>query len=62
MGVTNKLCLDVASIPFLWIVPLATYLLTFILCFSSERAYRRVPLRHGRARGLRDHAIRRTGA
>ncbi|MBY0401776.1 fused MFS/spermidine synthase [Myxococcota bacterium] len=43
MGVTNKLCLDVASIPFLWIVPLATYLVTFILCFSSERAYRRGP-------------------
>jgi hypothetical protein len=43
MGVTNKLCLDVASIPFLWIVPLATYLLTFILAFSSERAYRRGP-------------------
>lgn len=43
MGVTNKLCLDVASIPFLWIAPLATYLVTFILCFSSERAYRRVP-------------------
>ncbi|MBK7948534.1 MAG: fused MFS/spermidine synthase [Deltaproteobacteria bacterium] len=43
MGVTNKLCLDVASIPFLWIVPLATYLVTFILCFSTERAYRRGP-------------------
>ena len=43
MGVTNKLCLDVASIPFLWITPLATYLITFIVCFSSERAYRRGP-------------------
>lgn len=43
MGVTNKLCLDVASIPFLWIVPLAIYLMTFILCFSSERVYRRWP-------------------
>ncbi len=41
MGVTNKLCLDVASIPFLWIVPLATYLVTFIVAFSSERAYHR---------------------
>lgn len=44
MGVTNKLCLDVASIPFLWILPLTTYLLTFILCFSSEAFYRRGPL------------------
>ncbi|MBY0401777.1 fused MFS/spermidine synthase [Myxococcota bacterium] len=43
MGVTNKLCLDVASIPFLWIVPLATYLLTFIVAFGSERTYRRAP-------------------
>lgn len=43
MGVTNKLCLDVASIPFLWLAPLATYLVTFILAFSSERSYRRAP-------------------
>lgn len=43
MGVTNYLCLDVASAPFLWILPLATYLVTFIFCFGSERVYRRVP-------------------
>jgi spermidine synthase len=41
MGVTNELCLDVASIPFLWIVPLAIYLTTFIVCFGSEKLYRR---------------------
>ncbi len=41
MGVTNELCLDVASIPFLWVVPLAIYLTTFIICFGSERLYRR---------------------
>jgi len=41
MGVTNELCLDVANIPFLWIAPLAIYLLTFILSFASERFYRR---------------------
>lgn len=40
-GTTNRLCLDVASVPFLWVLPLATYLLTFILCFSAEGAYRR---------------------
>ena len=28
MGVTNELCLDLASVPFLWILPLATYLIT----------------------------------
>jgi len=41
MGVTNELCLDVASIPFLWVVPLAIYLLTFILSFSARAFYRR---------------------
>jgi hypothetical protein len=41
MGVSNELCLDLASIPFLWVLPLAIYLLTFILCFASERWYAR---------------------
>lgn len=41
MGITNELCLDVASVPFLWIGPLATYLVTFIVCFGFERLYRR---------------------
>jgi spermidine synthase len=41
MGITNELCLDVASVPFLWIVPLSIYLTTFIVCFASERFYRR---------------------
>lgn len=44
MGITNKLCLDVASVPFLWILPLLAYLVTFIVCFASERTYRRTPL------------------
>ncbi len=43
MGVTNLVCLDIASVPFLWVLPLATYLLTFILCFASEENYRPVP-------------------
>jgi len=43
LAVTNKLCQDVASIPFLWILPLALYLLSFIICFDSPRWYRRVP-------------------
>ena len=47
LGVTNELCIDVASIPFLWTLPLSIYLVTLIACFGSERAYRRgvvVPL------------------
>ncbi len=43
LATTNKLCQDVAVIPFLWVVPLSLYLLTFIICFDSERWYRRVP-------------------
>jgi SAM-dependent methyltransferase len=41
LAITNHLTQDVASIPFLWIVPLAIYLLTFVLCFESDRWYRR---------------------
>jgi SAM-dependent methyltransferase len=43
MATTNKICQDVAVIPFLWIVPLALYLLSFIICFDSPRWYRRNP-------------------
>lgn len=39
MATTNKLCQDVAVIPFLWILPLALYLLSFILCFDHPRWY-----------------------
>jgi hypothetical protein len=41
LGVTNYLTQDVASIPFLWVAPLAIYLLTFILCFDAAGWYRR---------------------
>ncbi len=38
---TNQMCQDVAVIPFLWILPLAIYLLSFVLCFERARWYRR---------------------
>ncbi|MAG32413.1 MAG: ferrichrome ABC transporter permease [Deltaproteobacteria bacterium] len=41
MGITNRLCVDIASVPFLWIAPLSLYLLTLILCFASPRFYHR---------------------
>lgn len=47
LAVTNHMTQDVAAIPFLWILPLSVYLLSFILSFESQRAYRRgvfVPL------------------
>ncbi|MCD4700014.1 MAG: fused MFS/spermidine synthase [Phycisphaerae bacterium] len=39
LAVTNKICQDVAVIPFLWILPLCLYLLSFIICFHHERWY-----------------------
>ena len=39
LATTNKLCLDVAVIPFLWVLPLGLYLLSFILCFEGPRGY-----------------------
>jgi spermidine synthase len=41
LAVTNEICLDVAVIPFLWVLPLALYLLSFVLCFEYERVCRR---------------------
>ncbi|HEV8145538.1 MAG TPA: fused MFS/spermidine synthase [Bryobacteraceae bacterium] len=41
LATTNQMCQEIAVIPFLWILPLSIYLLTFILCFESTRWYRR---------------------
>lgn len=41
LSVTNNLCQDIAVVPFLWVLPLVIYLLTFILCFESSRWYGR---------------------
>jgi hypothetical protein len=41
LSVTNQISQEVAVIPFLWILPLALYLLSFILTFSGERGYHR---------------------
>ena len=35
LGVTTFLATDIASIPLLWVIPLALYLLTFVLVFSQ---------------------------
>jgi SAM-dependent methyltransferase len=39
LAVTNHLSQNVAAIPFLWVLPLSLYLLSFILCFDSPRWY-----------------------
>jgi hypothetical protein len=41
LAVTNHLSQNVAAIPFLWVLPLALYLLSFILCFDGDGWYKR---------------------
>jgi predicted O-methyltransferase YrrM len=36
LGVTTYLTSDIAAVPLLWVLPLALYLLTFIIAFSRE--------------------------
>jgi hypothetical protein len=40
LATTNYICQDLAVIPFLWVLPLSLYLLSFIFCFESDRWYR----------------------
>ncbi len=40
LAVANHLSQEVAAIPFLWVLPLSVYLLTFILCFEGHGWYR----------------------
>ncbi len=41
LATTNQICIDTAVIPFLWIIPLSIYLISFILTFDSSRWYSR---------------------
>ena len=41
LAVSNHLTQNISSIPLLWVIPLAIYLLTFILCFEGARWYKR---------------------
>lgn len=41
LAITNHITQNVAAIPFLWLLPLTIYLFTFVLCFESDRWYRR---------------------
>ncbi len=43
LATTNQMTQEIAVIPFLWVLPLSLYLLSFILCFESEHWYRRGP-------------------
>jgi SAM-dependent methyltransferase len=39
LAVTNKVCQDIAVVPFLWVLPLVLYLLSFVICFDHPRWY-----------------------
>jgi len=41
LATTSQITQEVAAIPFLWVLPLAIYLLSFILTYSDERWYNR---------------------
>jgi spermidine synthase len=41
LAVTNHITQNISSVPFLWVVPLALYLITFILAFDHPRWYAR---------------------
>jgi hypothetical protein len=41
LAISNHLSSNVAPIPFLWVLPLAVYLLSFILCFERDKIYNR---------------------
>lgn len=41
LAVTNKLCQDIAVVPFLWVLPLLVYLLSFVICFERPSLYSR---------------------
>ena len=44
MATTNHVSTDVAVVPLLWVVPLALYLLTFIIAFDRPAWYSRIPV------------------
>jgi hypothetical protein len=44
LAVTHHVTVDVAPVPVLWVVPLALYLVSFVVVFASPNAYRRALL------------------
>jgi hypothetical protein len=41
LAVTSEITQNVAPVPFLWILPLVCYLMTYIVCFSGDQWYDR---------------------
>jgi hypothetical protein len=53
LGVTTHITGEIAPVPLLWVVPLALYLLTFVVAFG--------PARKGQAQGPRSGAVKMAG-
>ena len=41
LATTNLMCQEIAVVPFLWVLPLSLYLISFIICFDNPRWYQR---------------------
>ncbi len=37
LAITNQMCQDMTPVPFLWVLPLSIYLLSFVLCFNDKQ-------------------------
>jgi hypothetical protein len=64
LAATNHICQSIAPIPFLWILPLAIYLVSFILCFDRDKWYSRrlfLPLHGAALAGLAYGLVPRSG-
>ena len=57
LAITNHMSQNIAAIPFLWVLPLSIYLLTFILCFEGRGWYRRKSYLRLLAAGMAGMAI-----
>jgi SAM-dependent methyltransferase len=42
LAITNKLCQEITVVPFLWVLPLTIYLISFIICFDKPHWYSRL--------------------
>lgn len=45
LAITNHITQNIAAVPFLWIIPLSLYMVSFILCFGSRWYHRMLFLR-----------------
>jgi hypothetical protein len=52
LATTNQICQDVSVVPFLWVLPLSLYLLSFIICFDAAKWYSRAVFHPAFAAGV----------